>query len=75
MAPRWTEEEWDELFRLFPPVEGQRPGLAACEPLARKFNRTPDGIQWMWDDAAHYRSGKPKGTASQRLKDYLGRRR
>jgi hypothetical protein len=75
MAPRWSEKEWDELFRAHPPVAGHRPDRAACAALGRRFNRTPDGILWMWGDAERHRRGAPSNTASQRLIDYLDRRR
>lgn len=75
MNRRWTEEEWDELFRAHPPVAGHRPDRAAREALGRKLGRTPDAISWMWSDAERHRSRVEPNTASQRLKDYLDRRR
>ena len=75
MADRCTHEEWDVLFRAHPPRHGNRPTRAECEALCRQLGRTPDAIDWMWDDAERYLRGAKATTTSQRLKDYLADRR
>lgn len=73
MARRWTEDEWDKLFRAHLPVASHKPSRAACEALGRGLDRTADAILWMWEDAERHRRGAASNTASQRLKDYLDR--
>jgi hypothetical protein len=75
MARRWDEREWDELFRAHPPDAAHKPTRAACEAIGRRLDRTADAILWMWEDAERHRRGAASNTASERLIDYLDRKR
>jgi hypothetical protein len=75
MAQPWSEEEWDELFRAHPPDAAHRPTRPECDAIGRRLDRTPDAILWMWEDAERHRRGVASNTASERLMDYLDRRR
>lgn len=74
MAGLWSEEDLDTLFRAFPP-RGRRPGKDALAAIATRLGRTPDAVEWMWQDAESHLRGAASSTASQRLIDYLSERR
>ena len=65
----WMEAELDILFDRFPPT-GRKPSWGDCEKLARELGRTPDAIDWQWQDANTVIRGMPS-TASDALRNYL----
>ena len=65
----WTDAELDILFDRFPP-DAQKPSRRDCEQLARQLQRTPDAIEWQWQDANTAIRGMPS-TASDALRNYL----
>ena len=70
---RWTETEFDILFRNHPPTGPHEPDLAARRVIARAVQRTPDAVATQWDDARSAVLGSQM-PASILLTDYLARR-
>jgi hypothetical protein len=68
---RWTEQEYQELFRIFPP-SGDRPRDDDLHRLARRLDRTRDAVGWQWLDAHRYCAGLST-TAAPVLMRYLDR--
>jgi len=71
---RWSEAEYDVLFRQHPPNSPQAPDLAACRGIARTIRRTPDAVVAQWHDARSAVLGSSTA-ASRPLIDYLRERR
>jgi len=68
---RWTEQEYAELFDLFP-LAGDRPRGDALDRAARHLGRTTDAVAWQWQDAHRYCEGQST-TAAPVLMSYLDR--
>jgi hypothetical protein len=70
---RWTETEFEILFRGHPPTSSHAPDLAASRAIARTVKRTPEAVAAQWDDARSAVLGS-RTAASIPLKEYLARR-
>jgi hypothetical protein len=70
---RWSEAEYEVLFRNHPPNDHRAPDLAECRTIARAVRRTPDAVLSQWNDARSIVLGHTHD-ASRLLADYVRRR-
>jgi len=70
---RWSEAEYEILFRHHIPTNPQAPNLAECRSIARSVRRTPDAVLSQWDDARSVVLGHDI-PLSRSLVDYVTRR-
>jgi hypothetical protein len=71
---RWSESEYEVLFRNHPPIDHWAPDLAECRAIAKVVRRTPDAVLSQWSDARSVVLGHTND-ASRSLVDYIQRRR
>jgi hypothetical protein len=70
---RWSEREYEALFRDSPPTEPRAPTTDDCAALSRSLGRTSKAIRSQWDDGRSLVLGHANDAASG-LRDYLVRR-
>jgi hypothetical protein len=70
---RWSEAEYDVLFRSHPPTDHRAPDLAESRAIARGIQRTPDAVLSQWNDARSVVLGHDM-SISRSLVDYIKRR-
>jgi hypothetical protein len=70
---RWTETEYERLFREHSPTEPHAPSRDECAAIGASLRRTPGAIQGQWDDGRSVVLGQTTA-ASSGLRDYLVRR-
>jgi hypothetical protein len=70
---RWSEAEYEILFRGHPPTAGRAPDLAECRVIARAIRRTPDAVLSQWNDGRSVVLGHDI-PQSRSLIDYVTRR-
>jgi hypothetical protein len=70
---RWTDDEYEAIFRGRPPTEPEAPSAEETERLADELGRSAGAIRAQWDDARSLVLGQ-RNAASAALRDYLTRR-
>jgi hypothetical protein len=70
---RWSEAEYDVLFRRHPASDHRAPDLAECRAVARVIQRTPDAVLSQWNDARSVVLGHNM-PVTRSLIDYVKRR-
>jgi hypothetical protein len=71
---RWTEAEYDILFRHHPPNDSRAPDLGECRAIAKAVRRTTEAVLAQWHDARSVFLGNVNA-ASRPLIDYVAARR
>jgi hypothetical protein len=69
---RWSEREYETLFRDHPPTEPLAPIMDECVAIGRSLGRTPKGIRSQWDDGRSLVLGHANDAAGG-LRAYLVR--
>jgi len=70
---RWSEREYEALFRDNPPTEPRAPSTGECAALGHSLGRTSDAIRSQWGDDRSLVLGHANDAARE-LRDYLVRR-
>jgi hypothetical protein len=70
---RWTEAEYEELFREHPPTEAACPTRDESVAMGAGLRRSPGAIKAQWNDGRSLVLGHVSA-ASVGLRDYLVRR-
>jgi hypothetical protein len=70
---RWSEPEYEGIFRAHPPTQPHAPSQAECEQLGEDLDRSWKAIYSQWDDGRSLVLGQTTA-ASSGLRDYLVRR-